>query len=152
LCETVLACRLDWVQLSGREPAELAAAVSGRIIKAVHVSGPHDLIAVADYPADAFLLDAPTPGDQMGGTGKAFDWSAAEKLPWPRSRVIVAGGLTPDNVGSAIERLRPGGVDVSSGVETGPGEKSPEKMETFLAAVSEADNRLRGTAEERHGV
>ena len=146
LRETALACRLDWIQLSGHEPEELAAAVPCRIIKAVHVRSREDLISAAGYPADAFLLDAPAPGNQMGGTGKTFDWSAAERLPWPPSRVIVAGGLTPENVGSAIERLRPGGVDVSSGVEAGPGEKDPAKMEAFLAAVGEADSRLRGIA------
>lgn len=144
--EVARACRLDWVQLSGNEPAELAATLSTSVIKAVHVRDVNDLEAARSYPAQAFLLDAPVMDKRMGGTGSSFDWSQAERLPWPRHKVIVAGGLNPGNVGGAIERLRPGGVDVSSGIESSPGIKDRSKINAFVAAVREADARLRAAA------
>lgn len=144
--EAARRCRLDWIQLSGRTSRKLAASLPARLIKTIHVKGSDDLAAAARYPAEAFLLDAPPLGDRMGGRGVTFDWSRAETLPWPRWRVIVAGGLTPGNVGEAIRRLRPGGVDVSSGIEASPGIKDRGKMEAFLAAVGLADARLRETA------
>lgn len=136
-------CQLDWVQLHGHESAELAVALPAKVIKAVRVTGAADLERARDYPADAFLLDAPAANGRLGGTGEVFDWAEAEQLPWPRSKVIVAGGLNPENVGAAIERLRPGGVDVSSGVEASPGVKDHAMTEAFIAAVREADARIR---------
>jgi phosphoribosylanthranilate isomerase len=123
--EAIERCRLDWVQLHGHETAELAAALSAKVIKAVRVAGAADLEQARDYPADAFLLDAPAADGRLGGTGEVFDWSKAEQLPWPRSKVIVAGGLNPDNVGAAVERLRPGGLTAA-----------------FIAAVRETDARI----------
>jgi phosphoribosylanthranilate isomerase len=144
--EAARVCRLDWVQLSGHEPAELAAVLSTNVIKAVHVRDVYDLEAARSYPAQAFLLDAPVMGGRMGGTGSSFDWSQAERLPWPRYKVIVAGGLNPGNVSAAIERLRPGGVDVSSGVESSPGIKDRSKIDAFMSAVREVDARLRAAS------
>jgi phosphoribosylanthranilate isomerase len=135
-------CRLDWIQLHGHEPAELAAALSAKVIKAVRVVSAADLERARDYPADAFLLDAPAADGRLGGTGQIFDWSEAENLPWPRSMVIIAGGLNPENVGAAIERLRPGGVDVSTGVEAAPGVKDHAMTAAFIAAVRETDARI----------
>ncbi|NIN71767.1 MAG: N-(5'-phosphoribosyl)anthranilate isomerase [Gemmatimonadetes bacterium] len=135
-------CRLDWIQLHGHERAELAAALTAKVIKAVRVAGAADLERARDYPADAFLLDAPAADGRLGGTGEVFDWSEAEHLPWPRSKVIVAGGLNPGNVGAAVERLRPGGVDVSSGVESAPGVKDHALTAAFVAAVRETDARI----------
>ncbi len=140
--EAMERCRLDWVQLHGHETAELAAALSANVIKAVRLSGAADLERARDYPADAFLLDAPAADRRLGGTGQVFDWSEAEHLPWPRSKVIVAGGLDPQNVGAAVERLRPGGVDVSSGVEAAPGVKDHALTAAFIAAVRETDARI----------
>ncbi|UCC81860.1 MAG: phosphoribosylanthranilate isomerase [Gemmatimonadota bacterium] len=140
--EAMERCRLDWIQLHGHETAELAAALSAKVIKAVRVTGAADLERARDYPADAFLLDAPAAHGRLGGTGEVFDWSEAEHLPWPRSRVIVAGGLNPENVGAAVERLRPGGVDVSSGVEAAPGVKDHALTAAFIAAVRETDARI----------
>ena len=142
--DTMNRCGLAWTQLSGKEPPEVARALQGPVIKTVHVVTAQDLERHADYPAQGFLLDTPSDGPQMGGTGKAFDWQAARELPWDRGRVIVAGGLTPDNVGAVIEELHPAAVDVSSGVEVEPGIKDPEKVAAFLAAVTEADARRRG--------
>ena len=85
----------------------------------------------------AFLLDTGSL-TQPGGTGKPFDWVASvQVLKTIRSlaNVVVAGGLTPDNVAEAIRTLRPWGVDVSSGVEAKPGKKDPERVRAFIAAV-----------------
>ncbi|MCC6437564.1 MAG: phosphoribosylanthranilate isomerase [Acidimicrobiales bacterium] len=79
------------------------------------------------YGADIALIDSPTPG-----SGEVFDWSLAEGAPTNR-RLILAGGLTPDNVAEAIERVRPWGVDVASGVEKAPGRKDALKVSRFIA-------------------
>jgi phosphoribosylanthranilate isomerase len=82
---------------------------------------------------------------QPGGTGKMFDWKAAvpvaEGMRQGGVKLVVAGGLTPDNVGRAMEILKPGGVDVVSGVEARPGKKDPEKVRTFVQAVRAADRK-----------
>jgi phosphoribosylanthranilate isomerase len=90
---------------------------------------------VADHDADLFLLDAPVRDGRMGGTGRRFDWALAAELPWEASRVIVAGGLTAENVAAAIAALRPGMVDVSTGVEATPGIKDAGRMAAFMEAV-----------------
>ena len=90
---------------------------------------------------DTFLLDSTTP-ERPGGTGKAFDWQRIAALVQVMNKsvkVILAGGLTPDNVGKAMKILRPWGVDVSSGVEAAPGKKDPEKVKAFIRAVRGAD-------------
>lgn len=152
VAEAVRACALDWVQLSGRESAESAreivAAVAATgaevgLIRAVHVRGEADIRALAEYPADAFLLDAPPirtdGGERMGGTGKSFDWSLAAALPWDRRRVALAGGLRPENLTTAVRAVRPAMVDVSSGVESAPGIKDPARVAAFLEAARETD-------------
>jgi phosphoribosylanthranilate isomerase len=143
--EAARLCGLDWIQLSGSEPGGVASAVATPatpVIKAVHVTSRADLVAAAVYPATGFLLDAPVVDGRRGGTGTAFDWAEVHVLPWPRWRVIVAGGLTPENVANAIIRLRPGGVDVSSGIEMAPGIKDRAMMEDFMEAVRATDARL----------
>jgi phosphoribosylanthranilate isomerase len=90
---------------------------------------------------DTFLLDSSTT-DKPGGTGKVFDWQRIASLVQVMNKsvkVIAAGGLTPENVGKAMRILHPWGVDVSSGVEAGPGKKDPEKVRAFIRAVREAD-------------
>jgi phosphoribosylanthranilate isomerase len=131
---------LDLVQLSGHEPWEEALAIRRPVIKAVHVGAGATARAILEQievgTATLCLLDtssAVTPG----GTGQVFDWSiaatVARELP-----LMLAGGLTPENVATAVMRVRPWAVDVSSGVETG-GLKDPDKIRTFLRAVREAD-------------
>ncbi len=152
VAEAVRACALDWVQLSGRESAEAAleimaavAAAGARpgLIRAVHVHGGADIRALADYPADAFLLDAPPlrtdDGERMGGTGRTFDWSRAAALPWDRERVALAGGLEPANLATAVRAVRPAIVDVSSGVESAPGIKDPARLAALLDAAREIE-------------
>lgn len=130
---------LDVVQLSGDEGPNLCAQLPVPVIKAFHV-GPdfcaRDVELFGDVIAAA-LLDAAVPGEH-GGTGTTFDWNVVREacvgVP-----VIVAGGLTPDNVGAAIAEARPFAVDVSSGVEASLREKDPGKLAAFMAAVRAAD-------------
>lgn len=102
-----------------------------------------DLLQYADQflAAQALLLDAHVSG--YGGSGQSFDWSAFDWAhPRLRGRLILSGGLTPANVGQGIARVRPWGVDVSSGVEVSRGIKDPEKIRAFMAAVRAADAGL----------
>ena len=90
--------------------------------------------------ATAILLDSAQRG-QFGGTGKSFDWSIAMNAA-KKHRIILAGGLTPENVGEAIRTVRPYAVDVASGVESRPGIKDPGKLRAFFAEVSRANRVL----------
>ena len=102
-------------------------------------------ISIPDGVLDTFLLDS---GNlrQPGGTGHTFDWkkarSLAEGMRKNGLKLVVAGGLTPENVGEAIETLQPWGVDVSSGVEARPGKKNAEKVRAFVKAVREMDRKV----------
>lgn len=93
----------------------------------------------------AVFLDSGT-AQQPGGTGRVFDWhkavATAERIQRSGLRLVVAGGLTPKNVAEAMRTLKPWGVDVSSGVEAAPGEKDPEKIRAFIAAVKQTDKAL----------
>lgn len=127
--------RCDCVQLHGDEPPALAARLRAhvRVIKAFRIATPSDLERARGYPADALLLDACVPG-QVGGTGVAWDhrWLAGLDLGAP---VLVAGGLTPATVATAIRATRPWGVDTASGVESAPGIKDAARMAAFVAAA-----------------
>jgi phosphoribosylanthranilate isomerase len=127
--ETVHRAGLRGAQLHGHESAEMTWWVGERIpfvIKAF-VAGDKGVVDASGYRSSAVLLDAPSPG-----TGKVFDWRLADGVS-DRNRLIVAGGLDPDNVAAAIEATRPWGVDVSSGVESSPGRKDPRKVRAFIA-------------------
>jgi phosphoribosylanthranilate isomerase len=129
--ETALALRLDAVQLHGREEAEYAARLRERVrvIKAFAYAPSLTPEVLAAYPADAVLLDAPVPGG-----GRAFDWGVAERFRgFPR--LILAGGLTPENVAAGVAAFAPYGVDVASGVEEAPGVKSAAKLRAFVRAL-----------------
>lgn len=148
VAEVVEACGLHWIQLSGREPPKVALEIMEGVgtasvapgppglLKAVHVRGPEDLRAAADYPAHAFLLDSPPLGGRMGGTGRSFDWALAGTLPWDRGKVVLAGGLTARNLAQAVAVVRPAMVDVSSGVESAPGIKDAARLKDFLEAAA----------------
>lgn len=126
---------LDVVQLSGSESPDDVVRVGVPAFKVVHVRPEADLQAeVERYAgvAEMVLLDTYS-ATAAGGTGEAFDWSAAGDVA-ARYPVMVAGGLRPDNVAEAIRAVRPAAVDVSSGIET-EGEKDPAKMQAFVAAV-----------------
>jgi len=122
---------LDAVQLHGREEPAYAAELrrKAKVIKAVSFASFPTPAALDGYPADAILLDAPS-----GGSGTSFDWDAAAAWRgWPN--LIVAGGLDAANVVFAAKLLAPYAVDVSSGVESSPGSKSPAKVAAFISAA-----------------
>lgn len=126
---------IEVVQLSGRESPAMARRLPFRRIKAVHVRDGSEPAAYRDYPCEAFLIDADVPGE-YGGTGKTLDWSHVGKAqpgkPW-----LLAGGLTPENVATAIRLARPSGVDVAGGVEFLPGKKDREKVKSFINNAKE---------------
>ena len=116
------------VQLHGRETPEQTAEVANSmrwVIKAFSATSP-ELRKADRYGTDLVLVDAPAPG-----SGKLFDWGLASDVP-PNLRVILAGGLEPDNVADAIKVVEPWGVDVASGVEAEPGIKDPTKVRRFI--------------------
>ena len=117
------------LQFHGSETADFCRSWSKPIIKAVRVRDRSDLIAAMQYPVDFILADTYVEGEP-GGTGTRFDWTLLDVCD--RSRLILAGGLNPDNVADAIRRVRPFGVDVSSGVERSPGVKDPERVREFV--------------------
>ncbi len=123
---------LDMVQLHGSEGPEVAAALPRPVMKAIRVRDAGSLTALAGYRVTAFLLDTDDP-EVLGGTGRTFDWSLAAEAA-ASYRVVLSGGLRPDNVVEALERVRPYGVDVSSGVET-DGAKDHAKIREFIARV-----------------
>ena len=134
--ETMNECGLGIAQLHGAESPAYCANLGHSVIKAVRLRNSIDEQAIADYPVGAFLLDAFVAG-LPGGTGTRMDWELVSTVSWPRP-IILAGGLTAENVGEAIRRLRPHGVDVSSGVELGPGKKDHAKVKAFVAAARQA--------------
>lgn len=120
---------LDRVQLHGAEPPGFSAPVD--VIKVLKVRD--GVLPDASGWPDPVLLDSWS-ADGRGGTGRTWDWDLAAELV-ARRRVIVAGGLDPDNVGEVVRRLHPFGVDVSSGVESAPGVKDPKRVRAFVQAV-----------------
>lgn len=132
---TVFSCGIDIVQLHGEEPAEYCAAINHRILKAVRVKDITSLEVMAEYPVSTFLLDAWSPSAH-GGTGQTFNWDIAA-LAAQKNRIILAGGLTPENIADAIRQVRPYGVDVSSGVESSPGRKNAAKVREFIRIAKE---------------
>ncbi|MGQ9628081.1 MAG: phosphoribosylanthranilate isomerase [Anaerolineae bacterium] len=126
-------CDLDYAQLHGSEPPEYVAALMPRAIKAFRVRDRASLQELSLYKPAAFLLDAYCP-TRPGGTGTAFDWGLAT-LAKTCGRIILAGGLTPENVAEAVRHVRPYAVDVSTGVEARPGEKDKAKMRHFISAA-----------------
>ena len=128
---------LDVVQLHGDEQVGDYADACRRLIKNMALTGDDAVAAARALPAHVMpLVDAFDPV-RRGGTGRMADWSRAAALARGR-RVMLAGGLTSDNVGDAIKTVRPWAVDVSSGVEDEPGIKSADRMRRFFAAVRAA--------------
>ena len=128
---------VDLLQFHGEESPELCAEAGKPYVKAVRVRTRDDVVeAAARHPdARALLLDAHHDA-LWGGTGRRFDWNA---VPGDAGHpIILAGGLTPENVAGAIRFVRPFAVDVSGGVESAPGEKDPERMARFIEEVASA--------------
>ena len=126
---------LDWVQLHGQESPEYCRNLGRKVIKGFRIQDEDSLRLLADYQgaAQALLLDTYKKG-QVGGTGEIFDWHLARKAK-KYGRIILAGGLTPDNVAQAIEIAGPDAVDAASGTEAAPGKKDPAKLRAFFEAV-----------------
>lgn len=121
--------KLDLIQLSGEESEDFAAYFAADAIKVVHVSK-NTPPSARNYPYNTLLLDTLVKG-QKGGSGQTFDWDLAVEIARTR-RIIIAGGLNPENVVEAIHKVRPYAVDVSSGVEAEPGRKDDVKVTTFI--------------------
>jgi phosphoribosylanthranilate isomerase len=133
-------CRLSLLQFHGDEAPDFCTQFGLLSLKALRVRDTESLKMLENYQTSAFLLDAYSAG-VPGGTGEKFDWDlavAAQKLGKP---IFLAGGLTPENVGAAVKKVRPFAVDVSSGVESAPGRKDPEKMRAFIKAVRNAEEK-----------
>jgi phosphoribosylanthranilate isomerase len=128
--------KLTAVQLHGHEQIEDYQQLPQRLIKAVAVGGETDAESAVDAlaPEVTVLLDAHDPV-RRGGTGRTIDWSAAARCAAARP-VILSGGLTADNVGDAIETVRPYAIDVSSGVEARPGVKDAARMRALFGALA----------------
>lgn len=131
--EAVETSGVDTVQLHGDETPGFCAMLPYKLIKAIRVKDTVNTEEVELYPVLAILFDKHT--DEMyGGTGKSFDWGVLKGIAISK-KVILSGGLTPENVSRAIETVRPYGVDVSTGVEDSPGKKNHMKMRKFIEAV-----------------
>jgi len=121
---------LTALQFHGNEPPASCCGWSRKIIKAVRVRDADAARLALRYDVDFILVDAYVEG-RLGGTGKRI---GADLLAgFDRTRLILAGGLTPDNVADAVRSIRPYGVDVASGVETAPGQKDRDRMKRFIA-------------------
>jgi phosphoribosylanthranilate isomerase len=130
-------CRLDGLQLHGQETPAYCKRFRQKVIKAFRIRDATDLKALSLYEVDAFLLD--TYHESLaGGTGKTFDWNLAVEAK-KHGKIILSGGLNPDNVFSAITKVKPYAVDVSSGVEASPGKKDPVKLKAFIEEVRRAE-------------
>ena len=149
IATTVDLVGLDWIQLHGDEPADMLAKLppSVPVLRAFRC-GDDGLASLARYlsatknsgrAADAVLVDAASEGE-FGGTGRRADWAriAQDRNLIGELPLVLAGGLTPQNVAAAIDAVRPDGVDVASGVESRPGVKDAELVEKFVATARTA--------------
>ena len=136
--EVIYAAGLQAAQLHGRESPDDVKWVRERVPMVIKAFPAGDLRVshAGDFGADVIMLDAPNPG-----SGQVFDWELASDLP-EGQRLLVAGGLDADNVATAIARLKPWGVDATSGVEAAPGLKDPMKVKAFVEAARRAEAAL----------
>jgi phosphoribosylanthranilate isomerase len=138
---TVAEARLDTIQLHGDETPEVGRSLlaQARVIQAFRVQGPETIARLPAHreSSDAWLLDAYVPG-AAGGTGARFDWNLAIQARELGHPLILAGGLKPENIAEAIRQVRPFAVDVSSGVESAPGRKDPDKVRRLIDAARAA--------------
>jgi len=130
---TMTSCGLDHIQLHGDETPQDCLFAGRRVIKALRIKDAASLSQAAAYEVSALLLDAWS-DDLYGGSGARFDWRLLKDFAG-KQPVILAGGLNPENVATAIRQVRPYAVDVSSGVEVAPGKKDHAKMVEFIRQV-----------------
>lgn len=143
--EVAAYCGLDLVQLHGNPSPAACRRMGWPCIRAFRVRNETSLRSLQDYRGSvrAVLLDA-WDEERAGGTGRTFDWRLAPRMRRLGMPVILAGGLTPENVGSAVAQARPHGVDVSSGVERRPGVKDPAMVRQFVKRARQASVREAG--------
>ena len=140
---TMETCGLALAQLHGDEPSGMVQSLAGKAFKAFR-GIPENINGFARAEAPALLIDASVEG-AYGGTGITADWKGAAQLA-RRYPILLAGGLTPENVAEAVRRVQPWGVDVASGVESAPGQKDLVKMKAFVKAIIDIrDARLAQT-------
>lgn len=133
---------LDFAQLHGDETPETVAEIRAggvRVVKALRVRDAGSLSEMDGYAADLYLLDSWS-GKARGGTGERFDWRLAEALRGC-DNILISGGITPENVGEALEFFEPYGVDASSSLESAPGEKDNERVRRFVSAARSRKSR-----------
>lgn len=128
---------LTSVQLHGDEPEDIYGELSYPVIRAIGVLGDQTITKVERVPDDVVVLLDVVDHVQRGGTGRTVDWDVAATIAAKR-RIFLAGGLRPDNVAAAIRRVRPYGIDVSSGVETSPGMKEAGKLKALFYEMEKA--------------
>jgi phosphoribosylanthranilate isomerase len=140
---TLEIAQIDLAQLHGDEPVHMLEQLNGRGFKALRPTSETEAEIDAEWfvpygpNAPVLLIDAYRK-DQYGGTGHTADWTIATRLA-QQYPILLAGGLTPDNVAEAVRQVRPWGVDVASGVECTPGKKDPEKMRLFVERVRSSE-------------
>jgi phosphoribosylanthranilate isomerase len=137
IARLVQMAEIDRIQLHGFEDPIVRQLVGTRILRAFRARDPGILQEIRESAERTFLLDAWS-ATLAGGTGRTFDWTLARRAT-EFGNLILAGGLTPDNVGEAIQDVAPFGVDVSTGVEVSPGIKDPARIRAFVDAVRTAD-------------
>ena len=138
--QTVAKCGLDTLQFHGEETPDFCRKFSPlKVIKAFRIRDAASLRQLDAYETDAWLLDSFAP-DQRGGTGTTFNWHLACEARESGRPIILAGGLTPENVAEAVHEVWPYAVDVSSGVESAPGRKDHAMIRDFIAAVRGIEN------------
>lgn len=140
VARAIAGCGLGLLQFHGDETSDFCTQFGLLSLKALRLRDAESLKMMDQFKTSAFLLDAYSAG-APGGTGETFNWNlavAAQKFGQP---IFLAGGLTPENIGDAVKKVRPFAVDVSSGVESAPGRKDPEKMRAFIKAVRNAEEK-----------
>jgi phosphoribosylanthranilate isomerase len=133
---------IDALQLHGHESPEFCRRLAEegvRFAKALPVGGHNSLLGLTSYSTKWLLLDSSTAGE-FGGSGKTFPWEIGRRFvdAHPETKVILAGGLTPENIAEAIRTVRPAGVDVTSGVEAAPRRKDHARLRAFIDAARTA--------------
>ena len=133
ILETVEKAGVNCLQLHGDESPDDVKDFTLPVWKAFRISDRFDPQELDAYSAEAYLLDTFSP-DSYGGTGRTFDWNIARRLNTDR-KIILSGGLNPENIARAVEHIRPYGVDVNSGVEQQPGKKNAELLRRLFVNI-----------------
>ena len=133
--QAITSCGLDTLQFHGDETPEFCRKFAPlKIVRAFRVKDASSLALMPKFDTDAWLLDSYVPG-KLGGTGAKFNWNLACEAKESGRPIILAGGLTPENVAEAVHEVWPYAVDVSSGVEAAPGKKDHQMIRDFISAV-----------------